>query len=263
MVERRDEPLAGRRIVVTRASARQDSLLARLGALGADVVALPLIGTAPPGDGGAALAAAVDRLVSGHYAWMVIGSPTAAEVVAAALGDRREAASTAVEVCAVGPGTADALRRSGIAVALVPDRHIGEGVVEAFAALDRVDPVGRVLVPRAAVARDVIPDGLAAQGWDVEVVEAYRTVTVEPTVDELAHLDGCDAVTLTSSSTASRFADLVDRGVPQPPVVVCIGPITAATARERGLTGIVVTEASTLDHLVDTAVAALSGRADS
>jgi uroporphyrinogen-III synthase len=258
-----DDGLTGRRIIVTRAATRKDSLAAKLEAIGAEVIPLPLIETAPPADGGVALRSAVDRLVAGDYTWVVVGSPTAAEVLIDALDGRWSATAAPTKVCAVGPGTADVLGRAGIAVELVPDRHVGEGVIEAFARLGSDAQSGRVLVPRAAVARDVIPVGLAELGWEVEVVEAYRTVAVDPSPSALSGLARSDAVTLTSSSTADRFADLVDSGVPQPPIVVCIGPVTAETARGRGLTGIVVAGSSTLDDLVDAALAALSRPADS
>ena len=93
--------------------------------------------------------------------------------------------------------------------------------------------------PRAAVARDVLPDGLAARGWDVEVVEAYRTVGVSYDDDTRSRVRAADAVTFTSSSTAEHFVaalggpDAAAAGAP--PVVACIGPVTAATARELGL----------------------------
>jgi uroporphyrinogen-III synthase len=106
-----------------------------------------------------------------------------------------------------------------------------------------------VLLPRAKVARDVLPEGLAAKGWDVEVVEAYQTVT--PPADDAA-LDavaGAHVVAFTASSTVTRFLELagVDR---VPTCVAAIGPITAATARAAGLDVSVVAAEHSLDGLV-------------
>ena len=117
---------------------------------------------------------------------------------------------------------------------LVPERFVAESLLEAFPAPPSGRP-GRVLLARAAVARDVLPDGLRAQGWVVDVVEAYRTRPAELTPVQRAALTGADAVTFTSSSTVDNFVAAV--GVDAvPPVVVCIGPVTAETARRHGLT---------------------------
>ena len=107
-----------------------------------------------------------------------------------------------------------------------------------------------MLLARAAVARDVLPDGLAAKGWDVDVVEAYRTEPVP--LDEAARAAVADAeiVTFTSSSTVTNLLAAVGPG-DVPPVVAAIGPITAATARDQGLTVDVEAEVHTIDGLVD------------
>jgi uroporphyrinogen-III synthase len=132
---------------------------------------------------------------------------------------------------------------------------VAEGLLEGFPA----PPAGggRVLLATAEAARAVLPEGLAAAGWDVEVVDAYRTVPVTPDAATLDAVAGADAVTFTSSSTVTNFCSAVDTDR-VPPVVASIGPVTSATARELGLT--VTTEASphTVDALVDALVAALA-----
>jgi len=132
---------------------------------------------------------------------------------------------------------------------------VAEALLDAFPA----PPVegGRVLLARAAVARDVLPDGLRAKGWAVDVVEAYRTTPVHPSDDDLEALATADAVTFTSSSTVTNFLDAVgDRDLP--PVVASIGPITSATARERGLTVDIEAEVHSIEGLVDALVAHLA-----
>ena len=111
---------------------------------------------------------------------------------------------------------------------------------------------GRVLIPRAETARDVLPDGLAAAGWDVDVVPAYRTVAPAPDPASAAVLADADVITFTSSSTVTNFVDAYGADA-VPEVVATIGPVTTATARSRGLE--VAVEAA--EHTVDGLVAAL------
>ncbi|MGI8983668.1 MAG: uroporphyrinogen-III synthase, partial [Acidimicrobiales bacterium] len=106
----------------------------------------------------------------------------------------------------------------------------------------------------AAAARPVLADGLRAKGWEVEVVEAYRTVAVRPAADALAAAAVADATAFTSSSTVTSWLAL---SVAPPPVVACIGPVTAATAADHGLAVTVVAAEHTVDGLVDALVGAL------
>jgi uroporphyrinogen-III synthase len=155
-------------------------------------------------------------------------------------------------VAASGPATAAALADRRIVADLVPDRFVAEGLLEAFPG-----GPGRVLLARAEVARDVLPDGLAAAGWEVDVVDAYRTVPATVTADQLDAIAGADAITFTSSSTVEQFvaAAGTDR---LPPVVACIGPVTAETARNLGITVHVEATEHTIAGLVAALTAALA-----
>jgi uroporphyrinogen III methyltransferase / synthase len=248
-----NRPLFGRRVVVTRARDRAGELVRRLQAEGAATVEVPAIEICDPADGGAGLATAADRL--GEYDWVVLTSPNGARRLLDAVRDRgRDARAFAgARLAAIGPGTADALAGGNLAVDLVPPRFVAESLLEAFP-----EPTGRargrVLLVRAAVARDVLPEGLRGRGWDVEVVEAYRTEQAPLSEEQAAAVAGADVVTFTSSSTvASLLTALGDR--PLPPTVAAIGPITAATAREHGLAVDVEAEVHTIDGLVDALVA--------
>jgi len=243
-------PLFGRTVVVTRARAQASSLVHRLRELGASTVEIPAIRIDDPADGGDALAAAAARLAT--YDWVVVTSPNGARRLLAACRDARAFGSAGV--AAIGPGTADALRAGNIEADLVPERFVAEGLLEAFP--DPPPGGGRVLIARAAEARDVLPETLRARGWHVDVVEAYRTVAGEPTADELAAVAEADVVTFTSSSTVRNFLAVCDT---VPPVVACIGPVTAATARELGLTVDVEADEHTIDGLLDALVAHLAG----
>jgi uroporphyrinogen-III synthase len=114
-----------------------------------------------------------------------------------------------------------------------------------------------VLLARASIARVALPDGLRAKGWDVDVVDAYRTEPVPLGPEEAEALAGAEIVTFTSSSTVTNFLRAIDhnRGdLPVPPVVAAIGPITAATARDHGLTVDVEADVHTIPGLVDALV---------
>ncbi|HWW54112.1 MAG TPA: uroporphyrinogen-III synthase, partial [Acidimicrobiales bacterium] len=162
----------------------------------------------------------------------------------------------AAKVAAVGPGTAEALARSGVVADLVPEEAVAESLVSAMGA-----GPGRVLLPRAAAGRPSLPDGLRAAGWDVDVVEAYRTVAAQVPEAALEAVARADAITFTSSSTVTNFvAAIGDRLEYIPPVVVCIGPVTARTAADAGLVVSAVAAEHTLDGLVAALVGAL-GRA--
>ncbi len=237
-------PLFGCKVVVTRSRAQASSLSSQLRELGAEVVEVPTIAIAEPSDGGAALHEAARRI--GDYDWLVVTSPNGARRTMGALVDAR--ALGGVKVAAIGPATAQALAESKLVADLVPAEYVAESLLAALG----TPPAGggRILVSRAAVARDVLPDGLAAAGWDVDVVEAYRTVRPEPTDRQRSELADADVVTFTSSSTVTNFVTAFDTES-VPPTVACIGPVTAATARDLGLTVDVEASVHTIDGLVD------------
>ncbi|MCU1352997.1 MAG: uroporphyrinogen-III synthase/uroporphyrinogen-III C-methyltransferase [Acidimicrobiales bacterium] len=243
-------PLFGRRIVVTRSRAQASALVARLQDLGAATVELPAVEVADPTDGGAGLRAALADLAA--VDWLVLTSPNGVERTIAEILDLRQLGG--VRLAVVGTATAEALARHRLVADLVPERFVAEALVEAFPDVPAAG--GRVLLAQAAAARDVVAAGLRAKGWEVVVAEAYRTIAPEPTAADLAAVEGADAVTFTSSSTVTGFCAAV--GVERvPPVVACIGPVTAATARAAGLHVDVEAVEHSIDGLVDALVAHL------
>jgi uroporphyrinogen III methyltransferase/synthase len=247
-------PLLGRTVVVTRAREQASLLSERLRALGARPVELPSIRIAEPADGGAGLAAAAAGMAAGRYAWVVLTSANAVDRLGRLLGDGRSWAG--VRIAAIGPGTAAALARLGLVADLVPDRSVAEGLLAAFPP-PPAGGDGRVLLARAAVGRDVLPDGLAAAGWAVEVVETYRTEPAPADPAAAAMAAGADAVCFTSSSTVTNY--LAALGVTAvPPVVASIGPATSATVRAAGLPVTVEAVEPTVAGLVDALVVALA-----
>ena len=243
-------PLFGKRVVVTRARAQASELVVALEAAGASTVELAAIEITDPSDGGAGLRAAAAGV--GAYDWVVLTSINGANRFLDELRDARQLAGASV--AAIGPGTAAALAARNIVADLVPEEYVAESLLEAFPAPP--EGGGRVLLPRAAVARDVLPDGLRAAGWQVDVVEAYRTVTASPTARQREAAASADVITFTASSTVERYLE-VKGDDPVPPVVACIGPITADTARAHGLTVDVVAAEHTIPGLVAALVAHL------
>ena len=240
-------PLFGRRVVVTRTRDQASQLAVALREAGALPLEVPVIEVVDPEDGGAALARAAQALDG--YDWVVVTSPNGARRLLRAVaddgGDARRFA--AARVAAIGPGTAAVLADGGIAADVVSAKYVAEALLEA---IPWPGPDGgRVLLARAAVARDVLPDGLRERGWSVDVVEAYRTVPATVTDEQRAAVAAADAVTFTSSSTVERFLELLGPDL-VPPVVACIGPVTAATARDRGLAVDVEADVHTIRGLV-------------
>ena len=250
--------LDGRSVVVTRTRAQASGLSARLAALGARVIELPVIAVEDPADGGEALARAVDRLATGAYRWVAFTSSNAVARVLASLGDR--AVPTSVRWAAVGPGTARALEEAGRHVDLLPDVSVAEELARSFPDADADDRDGRrtVLFPRAETVRGALVPGLGAKGWLVDEVVAYRTVAGDPSPEALDAAAAADAVAFTSSSTVERTLELLGLAR-MPPVVVTIGPVTSATARSAGLTVTAEAHPHTVEGLVEAAVSALDG----
>jgi uroporphyrinogen III methyltransferase/synthase len=235
------KPLFGRRIVVTRTRSQASELSAALLEAGAQPIEVPLIEVLPPRDDGAALAAAAARL--GEYDWVVLTSPNGATRLLELLPDAR--ALGGVKVAAIGPGTAAVLAAGNVVADLVPERFVAESLLETFPAGH-----GKLLLPTAEGARDVLPEGLEAAGWTVHVVVAYRTVSREVSSDERQPVAAADAITFASSSAVTNFVKAF--GVEAaPPVVACIGPVTAATARDLGLDVSVAAPVHTIAGLVE------------
>ena len=239
-----DRPLAGLRVVVTRPLDQSGDLVTRLRLEGAEPVVIPTIRIEDPVDGGVALRAALTRL--GTYSWLVVTSANGARRVLDALPP--DARMDTIRVAAIGPATAAELKKGGVDATLLPDSAVGESLVASFP--DPVKGDGPILLARAAVARDVVPDGLRSRGWVVDVVDAYRTVPVERESVEPSQWSGAAAVTFTSSSTVRRWVELFGAHS-RPPLVVCIGPVTADTARQEGLEVDVVSEVHTAEGMVD------------
>jgi uroporphyrinogen III methyltransferase/synthase len=233
-------PLDGRTIVVTRAAAQAQRFTQLLEAAGARVLAAPAIVIAPP-PSWEPLDTALDALDT--FTWVIFTSVNGVAMVDRRLSARGRAWSAlgGRRVAAIGPATADALADHGVRADLVPGEYRAEGLLERMRGV--VTPADRVLLPRAAQTRDVLVTGLRQLGAQVTEVPAYATRRADAGTARLREALAAgtiDAVTFTSSSTARNFAELFTederRNWLERVTVASIGPITAATAAEYGLT---------------------------
>ena len=233
-------PLFGRRVVVTRARAQAGELSARLEGLGAEVREFPTIEVKPPEDFGP-LDGAILSL--NYFDWLVFTSVNGVEAFLERLrhhGLDLRAIPRETRVAAIGPATAEALRGVGLRVDVVPEEFRAEALIDAVAGESLAGK--RVLIPRAKVAREVLPEKLREAGAEVVVPPAYETVPSSAGKGRLAReleSGGIDCVTFTASSTVDNFVGAfgADEAVRllAGSRVVCIGPITADTARGHGL----------------------------
>jgi uroporphyrinogen-III synthase len=230
--------LTGKTILITRAHHQSGRLAEALEGLDAEVLRLPTIEIIPP-ETYAPLDAALKEIAG--FDWLIVTSVNGAN----ALADRIRFLAVApqqlqhLQIAAIGPATAAALTRMGFSVSAVPDEYVAEAVV---AMLRTKVAGGRILLARAAFARDVIPEELRKCGADIQVVEAYRTVIPQDSVERLHELLRSgkplpDAATFTSSSTVNNFFALLAAAsleLPQGLKAVSIGPVTSRTLRQHG-----------------------------
>ncbi len=250
------QPLAGRRVLVTRAQHQAGKLSEGLRTLGAVPVEVPVLEIVAPASF-EPLDEALRNLA--RYDWLILTSANAIHALnerAASVGVN-PADTEQLQVAAIGRATAEVARRSGFHVTVVPDEYVAESLLESL----RDQLAGkRVLLPRAAVARDLIPDALRAVGAVVDVVEAYRNQLPEAAPELLRRaLDGgLDAATFTSSSSVTHLAEAARvAGLAWPFAevpAISIGPITSQTLRELGWPPAAEAEPSDIAGLIDAIV---------
>jgi uroporphyrinogen III methyltransferase/synthase len=253
-LERR--PLHGRRVVVTRARAQASGLAKTLRELGADVVELPAIRVESMTGSDAVRAAAA---AFGEYSLVCLTSPNGVRLLFEALAEAGQDARAlaGATVAAIGPGTARELAARGIRADVVPERFVAEALVEALAGVE-VDG-RRVLVARAAEARDVLPDALRERGAELDLVPLYETVREAPDEDAVAAAGSADYVTFTSSSTVRNLKEALGDRFPNDARIVSIGPVTSETCRELGLRVDVEAERHDVDGLLAALLADAAG----
>ncbi|ALA58194.1 uroporphyrinogen-III C-methyltransferase [Nitrospira moscoviensis] len=249
-------PLFGKRVLLTRAKEQAAEFASLLAAYGAEPVEAPTIKIAPPADW-----TAVDRAIADirSYRWLIFTSLNGVSsfmgrLLAKGLDARCLAGST---ICCIGPRTAQELERYGLKADMIPADYQAEGMVAAFEGRDVRD--ARILIPRAEAARELLPEELHARGARVDVVPVYRTVLPDAGIEAWRRLlinREIHVATFTSSSTVRNCVELLGgaesaKELLKPVAVACIGPITAKTAEEFGLTVSILPRENTVPALAE------------
>ena len=250
-------PLWGKRVLVTRSRTQASRLIELLTELGAEPIELPSIEIGPLDDY-AELDAALSETVGVPGRWVIFASVNSVEYVWERLRatgqDARHFAGATIG--AIGPATARALRDRGIEPDFIPKRSVSEEVTAELSSLDWTNRL--VLLPGSAIGRDALAAGLAGLGADARRVPAYRNVRPEGVEERArqAFARGVDVITFTSSSTVRNLLDILgdDRRVLEGSAIACIGPITASTASESGLSVDIIAA----EHNVEGLAAALA-----
>lgn len=260
-------PLFGRRILVTRPRHQAAELSSRIEELGGCAVEMPLIEVTRP-----VSFEALDKAVAklSRYDWLVFTSANAVPFfmsrLRAAGADVR--ALSRLRIAVIGPGTASALDKLNVKPDVTASNYTAEGLAAAL----KEEGIGgqRFLIARAEIAREVLPEQLRQSGCEVDVVDAYRVAPAaeadRSTLTGMLEKGELDMVTFTSSSTVMSFLDLLagssaGEGTKRKTseqvsglAVACIGPVTAATAREAGLRVDVMPKEHSIPALVDAIV---------
>jgi uroporphyrinogen III methyltransferase/synthase len=249
-------PLYGWKVLVPRTKEQAGAMSSRLATYGSVPVEVPTIAVEPPRTP-TQMERAIKGLVTGRYEWIVFTSTNAVRAVREKFEefglDAR--AFAGVKIACVGEATGEAVRAFGINPELLPSgEQSSEGLLADFPPYDDVlDPIDRVLLPRADIATETLAAGLRELGWEIDDVTAYRTVRAAPPAAEIRDAiksGGFQAVCFTSSSTVRNLVGIAGKPHART-VVACIGPQTAATAREFGLRVDVQPESATVPALID------------
>jgi len=250
-------PLFGRRIVVTRSTQQAQALTEKLRELGADVIEMPAtqiarLDLAP-------LREAIGEL--SRYQWLILTSQNAVSIFwDQLLGEGRDARALAgLKVAAVGPATAGALLEHGIAVDVIPQRFVAEGLLEMMRERDDV-AAKQILYVTAEGSRDVLPLGLREMGAEVNVIAAYRSIADGQGAERLARAieaGKLDLATFTSGSAVRGYVDAIGEDLAGQVPAASIGPQTSEALREAGIEVKAEAKESTLDGLVSAVLSAV------
>lgn len=239
-----------RRILVTRPRAQADDFAERLHTAGFEPIFFPVIEIQPI-ENNLALDRALEKLSC--YEWVVFTSVNAVDIVVLGGALEQSKHGDGIKVAAIGPKTADALRKHNIEPDFIPNEYVAEAILPGLG-----DLVGKwVLLPRAEIARKALPEGILHAGGVAHEITVYKTLPTQPDPEGLAALrEGVDVITFTSPSTVQNFVAIAKQNgldplnLPNNPLFACIGPITEQAAREEGITNLIVAEEYTTDGLI-------------
>lgn len=239
------------KILITRPRAQADDFAEKLRSAGFEPFFFPVIEIQPIGNN-VALERALEKL--NCYEWVVFTSVNAVDVVFNEHSVFFLKENAGVRFAAIGPKTAEALRKYSIEPDFVPVEYVAEAILPGLGDLQ-----GKwVLLPRAEIARKALPEAIADAGGIAHEIAVYKTLPTEPAPEGIAVLkSGVDVVTLTSPSTVQNFVAICKQNgldplnLPNNPLFACIGPITEQAAREEGLTRLIVAKEYTTEGLME------------
>ncbi len=240
------------RILITRPRAQASDFAEKLHSAGFEPIFFPVIEILPIEDN-VALEKAIEKL--NCYEWAVFTSVNAVEVVFDKYSTFFSGGGLGVRFAAIGPKTAEALQKRGITPDFVPKEYVAEAILPGLGDLKNK----WVLLPRAEIARQELPEAILTAGGIAHEIVVYRTLPAEIDMDGLTALKmGVDIITFTSASTVKNFVTIMCQNkldplnLPNNPLFACIGPITEQAAREEGLLNLVVAKEYTTEGLIQT-----------
>jgi uroporphyrinogen-III synthase len=241
------------KVLLTRPAKQAADFAEKLCAIGFEPVYFPVIEICPVDD-----FSKLDKALAEmeRYAWLVFTSANAVDVVFDRIAGAKHASAHLdhVKIAAIGPKTAEALRLRRIEPFFMPDEYVGEAILPGLG-----DLRGKwVLLPRAEIARQALPEAIVSAGGAVHEIIVYHTLPAEVNAEGLAALKaGVDWITFTSPSTVQNFAQIIRQqgmdplNLPGSPKIACIGPITGKAAQDEGFTVDVVAAEYTTDGLIE------------
>ncbi len=242
------------KVLITRPRTQANEFAEKLRVAGFEPIFFPVIEIQTT-ENNSALDGALEK--SNCYEWVVFTSVNAVEVVFGRLSPSllgRRDRGEGVRVAAIGPKTAEALRKHDIEPDFIPEEYVGEAILSGLGDVKNK----WILLPRAEIARKELPEAISKAGGIVHEIVVYRTLPAEIDMDGLNALkSGVDVVTFTSASTVENFVTIAQKNqlnplhLPNNPLFACIGPITEQAAREAGLENIVVAKEYTTDGLIE------------
>ena len=252
-----NKPLFGKHVVITRSRTQASRLTEVLEDLGAFCTEIPSIKIESPDDGWASIDQGIEKLA--EYNWIVFTSQNGVDAFFKRIYEKGfdTRALGHVKIAVIGPATDKQLLLYGLKADCVPPAYKAEDLAEAMKPLVRRGD--KILLPRAKVARSVLPEMLTDYGCHVDVAEAYETVCDEENKEKLKELlvnHEVDIITFTSSSTVFNLVDQLDgkTGLLDGVSLACIGPITADACRKYGLEPQIISDTFTIDGLTEAIV---------
>lgn len=238
------------KILITRPRAQADDLAEKLRAAGFEVILFPVIEIRPI-ENNTALDGALEQL--NCYEWMVFTSVNAVNVVFENYSPLLKG-KLGLRFAAIGPKTAEALQERGVTPDFVPEEYVAEAILPGLG-----DIRGKwILLPRAEIAREALPEAIANAGGIPHEIAVYKTLPAQPDPNGLLVLkSGVDVITLTSPSTVRNFVAIARQNrldplnLPNNPLFACIGPITLKAAQEEGLAHLVAAKEYTAEGLLE------------